>query len=175
MLPQASVFTGTSVDGFIARPNHELDFLDAGGNVEHGYTEFFASVDGLVIGRRTYDKVIGFEPWPYGTKPIVVLSRRPLDPAPPEGAPVERMSGSPREILEQLGVRGWKHAYIDGGITITRFLEAGLIQRLIVTRVPVLIGTGIPLFGALGRDIRLEHVATRTYPSGLVQSEYRVS
>lgn len=174
MLPQASVFVGTSVDGFIARPNDDFDFLDAGGNVEHGYTEFFASVDGLVIGRRTYDKVIGFESWPYGTKPVVVLSSRPLDPAPPAGAPVEQMSGSPREILEQLGARGWKHAYIDGGITVTRFLEAGLLQRLIISRVPVLIGAGIPLFGVLGRDILLEHVATRTYESGLVQTEYRV-
>jgi dihydrofolate reductase len=80
----------------------------------------------------------------------------------------------PHEILADLGSRGWTHIYVDGGITITRFLEANLIQRLIITRVPVLIGTGIPLFGALPRDISLQHISTRAYASGLVQSEYRV-
>lgn len=174
MLPRASVFAGVTVDGYIARSNHDLDFLPEDAE-DHGFAAFFASVDGLVIGRNTYDKVRGFEPWPYGTKPVVVLSSRALEPPPPAGAPVEQMAGTPREVLERLGSQGWEHVYVDGGLTVTRFLEAGLIQRLIVTRVPVLIGTGIPLFGALGRDIRLEHVATRTYPSGLVQSEYRVS
>lgn len=173
MLPRASVFIGVTVDGYIARPNHDLDFLPEDCE-EHGYEAFVESVDGLVIGRNTYDKVRGFEPWPYGRKPVIVLSSRALDPPPPAGAPVDHMAGTPREVLERLGGRGWRHVYVDGGVTVTRFLEAGLLQRLIVTRVPVLIGTGIPLFGALGRDIRLEHVATRTYPSGLVQSEYRV-
>jgi riboflavin biosynthesis pyrimidine reductase len=85
---------------------------------------------------------------------------------------VERMSGAPADILSHLAARGVQHVYVDGGITIQRFLQAGLIQRLIITRVPVLIGTGIPLFGALERDIPLTHVATRQYASGLVQSEY---
>ena len=84
------------------------------------------------------------------------------------------MSGAPADIVAQLDVRGIRHAYVDGGITVQRFLRAGLIQRLIVTRVPVLIGEGIPLFGVTGRDIRLKHVATRQYASGLVQSEYEV-
>jgi riboflavin biosynthesis pyrimidine reductase len=88
---------------------------------------------------------------------------------------VERMSGNPAEIVSQLGARGIRHLYVDGGITIQRFLQAGLIQRLIITRVPVLIGAGIPLFGALQRDIVLSHVATRQYPSGLVQSEYVIA
>ena len=96
-------------------------------------------------------------------------------PLAPPGAVVERMSGAPAEIVSQLAARGIRHIYVDGGITIQRFLQAGLIQRLIITRVPVLIGAGIPLFGALPRDIVLRHVATRQYPSGLVQSEYLVS
>ena len=81
----------------------------------------------------------------------------------------------PAEIVSRLAARGVQHAYVDGGITIQGFLRAGLIQRLIVTRVPVLIGEGIPLFGATGRDIRLKHVATRQYASGLVQSEYSIA
>jgi len=175
MKPRASVFIGVSVDGFIARLNHDLDFLPADGGEEHGYEEFINSVDALVIGRNTYDKVLSFGSWPYGNKPVVVLSSRPVDLPMEKDAAVERLSGSPDEILAQLGSRGWTHMYVDGGITITRFLEAHLIQRLIITRVPVLIGTGIPLFGALSSDIKLTHVATRTYQSGLVQTEYAVA
>ena len=170
---KASVFIGTSLDGFIARSNDDLDFLPPGGGEEHGYQEFIASVDALVIGRNTYDKVLTFDEWPYGSKPVFVLSTRPID-SPPPGAVVERMEGSPHDIVATLAERGSKHIYVDGGITIQRFLQAGLIQRLIITRVPVLIGEGIPLFGSLPRDIKLNHVATRQYDSGLVTSEYTV-
>ena len=172
---QASVFVGTSLDGFIARANGDFDFLPPGGGEEHGYTEFIATVDALVIGRNTYEKVLTFDEWPYGDKPVVVLSSRPIDLPRAAAAVVERLTGSPRDIVARLATRGTKHLYVDGGITIQRFLEAGLIQRLIITRVPVLIGTGIPLFGPLARDIRLQHVATRQYASGLVQSEYIVA
>ena len=174
MTVKASVFVGTSVDGFIARLNGALDFLPPGGGEPHGYEEFMASVDALVIGRNTFDIVLAFEEWPYGTKPVFVLSTRPLPPV-PEGALVEHMSGEPAEILKQLEARDIRHVYVDGGITIQRFLQAGLIQRLTITRVPVLIGSGIPLFGALPRDVALRHVATRHYASGLVQSEYEVA
>jgi dihydrofolate reductase len=171
---KASVFIGTSVDGFIARPNGGLDWLPSDGGEEHGYEAFIASVDALVIGRNTYEIVLAFDSWPYGTKPVFVLSSRPLAPA-PAGAVVEQLSGDPAEIVARLAKRGYQHVYVDGGITIQRFLRAGLIQRLIITRVPVLIGEGIPLFGPLERDVVLEHVATRHYASGLVQSEYVVA
>jgi dihydrofolate reductase len=170
---KASVFIGASVDGFIARPDGALDFLEAGGSEEHGYEAFIASVDALVIGRNTYDIVLAFPAWPYGAKPVFVLSSRPLRPA-PAGAVVEPMSGEPADIVRALAARGIQQIYVDGGITVQRFLNAGLIQRLIVTRVPVLIGTGIPLFGPTPHDITLRHVATRSYAGGLVQSEYEV-
>ena len=171
---KASVFVGTSLDGFIARANGDLDFLPPGGGEPHGYDEFMATVDALVIGRKTFDTVLAFDRWPYGEKPVFVLSTRALAPTPP-GAVVERMSGAPAEIVSQLAARSMQHIYVDGGVTIQRFLRAGLIQRLIVTRVPVLIGTGIPLFGPVERDIKLTHVVTRQYASGLVQSEYVVA
>ena len=168
----ASVFVGVSVDGFLARPNHDLDFLPD--DVEpHGYEEFMATVEAIVIGRHTFDKVLTFGGWGYGKKRVVALSHRPLDLSGIDGV-VEQMSGAPEEIVAKLAATGAHHLYIDGGITIQDFLRAGAIQRLIVTRVPVLIGEGIPLFGPLPHDIRLEHVATRDFPSGLVQSEYRV-
>jgi dihydrofolate reductase len=163
---KASVFVGTSLDGFIARSDGSFDFLDSGGNEPHGYEEFMATVDALVVGRHTYETVLAFPTWPYGVKPVFVLSSR---------APVvEHLSGPPAEIVSQLAARGIRHAYVDGGITVQRFLRAGLIQRLVISRVPVLIGKGIPLFGETDRDIVLRHVATRQYAGGLVQSEYEV-
>src|SRR5450755_3146369 len=170
---RASVFIGTSVDGFIARTNGELDWLPPNGGEPHGYLEFVATVDALLIGRKTYETVLAFDEWPYGTKRVFVLSTSAIAPA-PIGAAVEHVCGHPGEILAVLADRGIEHVYVDGGITIQRFLAAGLIQKLIITHVPVLIGTGIPLFGPLLRDIRLQHVATRHFPSGLVQSEYTV-
>ena len=170
-----SVFIGTSVDGFIARVNGDLDWLPEGGGEPHGYDEFIASVDALVVGRKTFEKVLTFDAWPYGDKRVVVLSSRPVDLSAAVGGVVEQMAGSPAEIVTQLAARGVHHLYVDGGLTIQRFLRAGLIQRLVITRVPVLIGEGVPLFGTLPRDVRLHHVATRHYPSGLVQSEYQVS
>jgi len=170
---KTSVFVGTSLDGFIARKDGAFDFLPTGGGEPHGYEEFMASVDALVIGRMTYETVLAFDEWPYGGKPVFVLSTRTLAPA-PSGALVERLSGEPAEIVSTLSARGVGHAYVDGGVTIQRFLRAGLIDRLVVTRVPVLIGEGIPLFGSLSKDIPLRHVATRQFSSGLVQSEYRI-
>src|SRR5882672_9220081 len=108
---RVSVFVGASIDGFIARPNGDLDWLPAGGGEPHGYDEFMASVDALVIGRKTFETVLAFEAWPYGDKRVVVLSTRPLA-TPPLGAVVERMSGSPSDIVSQLTARGIQHIYV---------------------------------------------------------------
>ena len=169
---RASVFVGASVDGFIARKDGALDWLPQEPE-PHGYEEFIATVDTIVMGRGTFETVMGFGAWPWAPRMrVVVLSSRALE-LPKQN--VEQMNGEPSEIVANLDAKGAKHLYIDGGVTIQRFLRAGLIQRLIVTRVPVLIGEGIPLFGSLPHDVRLKHVATRTYPSGLVQSEYEVA
>jgi dihydrofolate reductase len=172
---KASVFIATSLDGFIARRDGALDWLPAEGGEPHGYEEFIATVDAIVIGRKTFETVLTFEAWPYGTMPVVVLSSTPSALAAPAGAVCEFMTGRPFEIVERLSGRGLAHLYVDGGITIQRFLDAGLIQRVIITRIPVLLGDGIPLFGPLRHDIRLEHVTTRAFPSGMVQSEYVIA
>jgi dihydrofolate reductase len=171
---KVSVFIGTSVDGFIARPNGSFDFLPEGGGEPHGYDEFMASVDTLVIGRNTFETVLTMAEWPYGDKRVVVLSSQPLDLSAAREGMVEQMAGPPAAIVAKLAETGARHLYVDGGITIQRFLRAGLIQRLIITRVPVLIGDGIPLFGTLPGDIQLHHVATQQYPSGLVKTEYQI-
>jgi dihydrofolate reductase len=170
---KASVFIAASLDGFIARADDDLDWLPPAGGEEHGYEAFMATVDALIIGRRTYEKVLTFDAWPYGQKRVIVLSTKAVAPAPP-GALVERLSGDPADLAALLTARGVQHIYVDGGITIQGFLRAGLIQRFIITRIPVLLGGGIPLFGPLQADIRLQPVATRQYASGLVQSEYLV-
>ena len=170
---KASVFIATSIDGFIARPDGALDWLPD--NCEpHGYEEFMDSVDALVMGRNTFEIVLSFGAWPYGKKPVIVLSTTLQELKTPQDAVCHLMSGTPREIVNSLAQRGMNHLYIDGGVTIQGFLRAGMIQRLIITRIPVLLGSGITLFGTMPQHIRLEHVATRSYPSGLVQSEYLV-
>jgi dihydrofolate reductase len=172
---KTSVFVGMSVDGFIARTNGDFDFLTAsGGGEPHGYNEFIATVDVIVIGRNTFEKVLTLGPWFYGKKRVLVLSSRPIDLSVVKDGNVEQMSGSPAEIVAKLEKSGAKHAYIDGGVTVQRFLRAGLIQHITLNRVPVLIGEGIPLFGSLPSDVRLRHLATQAYKGGLVKSEYEV-
>ena len=176
-VPECSVFVGVSLDGFIARPNGDLDWLmgDGGGDsAEYGYDEFIAGIDAIVMGRKTFEKVVMFDKWYYGNKRVVVLSHHSLDVAGARarGGVVEQMQGSPAEIVSKLASSGAGRLYVDGGLTIQEFLRAGLIRRLVISRLPVLIGEGIPLFGSLAHDIHLSHIATRTYPGGMVQSEY---
>jgi dihydrofolate reductase len=168
-----SVFVGTSIDGFIARRDGSLDWLPPGGGEEHGYTAFLASVDAVVMGRGTFETVLTFDRWPF-EKPVIVLTAREPAVRLPPGTRVEFMSGAPGDVVRRLAQRGMTHLYIDGGITIQRFLHAGLIDRMTITRVPVIIGEGIPLFGPTSRDVRLDHVSTRSYASGLVTTEYSV-
>ncbi len=172
-MPTVSVFCGVSLDGFLARADGSFDFLDEAGSEPHGYTEFMATVDTLVIGRNTYEVVAAFPEWPYEKKRVVVLSSSPIDLSTARGV-VEQMAGRPAEILAKLAASGAKHIYLDGGITVQRFLREGLVDRLTISKVPVLIGRGIPLFGSLPRDVKLKHVATKSYATGLVKSEYEV-
>ncbi len=168
-----SVFVGTSLDGFLARPNGAFDFLPVDGGEPHGFAEFLASVDAVVMGRNTFDIVRPMKPWPYGQKRVVVLTHRKLDLSELD-APIEQMSGTPKDIVAQLASSGADHLYLDGGITIQQFLRADLVNRIIITRVPVLVGEGIPLFGSVPHDIQLRHLGTTQYSSGLVKSEYEV-
>lgn len=177
---KASVYIATSLDGFIARENGELDWLP-GSNGEsdsteedYGYHAFMDSVDAIVMGRNTFELVLSFGQWSYGDKRVIVLSSKPLkisDNLPPT---VESKSCSPNELVQELTEQGLHHLYIDGGKTIQSFLNAGLIQVLIITRIPVLIGTGIPLFGPLDKDRKLHHIQTLTYENGFVQDRYQI-
>lgn len=175
--PTTAVFIATSLDGFIARENGDIDWLpaDPDNTEDYGYAAFMNSVDALVMGRNTFEKVLTFGEWPYQKKPVIVLSHRPLDIPASLADCVESMSGEPADILARLSARGYRHLYLDGGITIQRFLAAGLVHRIILTRIPILSGRGIPLFGPLPHDLALRHTGTRSYPNGIVQSEYEIA
>src|ERR1700722_16991963 len=124
----ASVFVGTSLDGFIARLDGSFDFLPADGGEPHGYDEFMAGIDAIVMGRNTFEVVLKFPSWPYEGKRVVVLSSRAIDVSAVKGGAVEHMSGTPPEIVSRLAATGSHNLYIDGGLTIQEFIRAGLIQ-----------------------------------------------
>lgn len=175
---KATAYIATSIDGFIARQDGGIDWLSGQGDApegeDYGYQEFIDSVDAIVMGRNTYELTSSFDSWPYGEMPVVVMSSRQVEIPGAIAGTVESMSPEPREVVRRLAERGFGHLYVDGGRTIQGFLYEGLIQRLVITRIPVLIGTGIPLFGPIPHDIRLHHVETRQFENGLVQSEYEV-
>lgn len=174
-----SVFLGMSVDGFIARLDGTLSFLDGdggggppddGAGGDFGFAEFVSSIDALVMGRSTYQFIEPFAEWPYQGRPVHVLSTT-LEPGADDRITVHR---SFADTVAALNAAGYHRVYVDGGRTVHSFLRAGLIADLTLSRVPVLIGTGLTPFGELAADIRLEHQRTQSYPGGMVQSSYRV-
>lgn len=173
-----SVFIATSLDGFIARKDGALDWLPgsdgATNDEDYGYAEFFASIDTLVMGRNTHELALTFGAWPYQGKRVIVLSSRYAQELQPLADGVSGTSALPAELAAQLEQLGAKHVYVDGGKTIQSFLRAGLIDEMTITRVPVLLGEGIPLFGALEQDIKLLHQSGRTFATGMVESRYKV-
>ena len=174
----AHVFIATSLDGFIARPNGDLDWLplEPVPGEDFGYDAFIADIDLLVMGKGTYEKVVTFDPWPYSI-PVLVLSRQLAGSTVPDAlqGKVRYSAQTPVELMQALDTQGVRRVYVDGGQLIQAFLREGLIQDLTVTSVPVLIGSGRSLFGALGDDIRLRLLSSRSLPvSGLVQSHYEI-
>lgn len=176
MTTTCHVFIATSLDGFIARENGAIDWLETAPapDEDHGYESFMAEVDGLIMGRGTFEKVLSFESWPY-QKPVLVASKtlRVADIPPILSKQVQLVTSGPAEIVREVSERGWSRAYVDGGQLIQSFLKEDLIAELTITRVPILLGTGRPLFGPLPSDVKFAHVSTRAFPSGLVQSKYR--
>jgi dihydrofolate reductase len=148
---------------------------DASDAEDYGFAEFIETVDLLLMGRHTYETLLTFDEWVYGDTELMVLSSTlgpEAIPARHEGK-VSIASGTPHEILADLTEKGVRHVYVDGGITLQAFIHAGLIDEITISIIPVLIGEGIPLFGPLAGDLRLHHVSTRSFPSGLVQVKYR--
>lgn len=176
---RCSAFVATSLDGYIAREDGRIDWLEAANALmppgeDCGYQAFLATIDAIVMGRGTYETVLGFPEWPFGELPVVILSSGLLslpDHLPPTVSPSAEALGA---LLERLERQGLHRLYIDGGITIQRFLSAGLLDELTITVVPVLLGEGRPLFARLPGDLSLELEESRAFPFGFVQNRYRV-
>ena len=170
---KTTVYVGTSLDGFIARKDGDIDWLVKYQNkeVHESYNEFINRIDAMVIGRGTYEKVLSFPEWPYEKKVFVLsTSLKQITGTLNEKATLIAMK--PAVLLNYLSDKGFSNIYVDGGKVIQSFLKEDLIDELIITRVPELIGTGIPLFGYLDNDLRFEHIKTNIYSDGLVKSQY---
>ncbi len=179
LLAKCSVFIATSLDGFIARNDGSIDWLMEANNLvpegeDGGYKEFIASVDVLVMGRHSFEKVLSFEAWPYGSLPVVVMSSQTLEIPSHLKETVEVTAESSIELVKRLSNKGFKHLYVDGGITIQNFMARNLINELTITLVPVLLGTGRKLFGSLAHDIPLLHIETKCLGGGFVQLKYQI-
>lgn len=177
MTPKVSIYIATSLDGIIARKNGDIDWLADSANQngeDYGYQHFIDSIDVIVMGRHTFETALTFKAWPYTNKRVVVLSTRTLKI--PNRLPknVTVQNASPSILLESLSGDGAAHLYVDGGNTIQRFLTAGLVDELTITRIPILLGDGLPLFGSSDHDIKLQHLETKAFANGFVQSKYRV-
>ena len=178
-MTKCSVFIATSLDGFISRRDGSIDWLNEANAVvpegeDCGYAQFMSSVDALVMGRNTFEQVLSFGAWPYGTTPVVVLSRQLKSLPGNVPATVTLSADDPTTLVQRLSAEGLQHLYIDGGLTIQSFLSAGLIDEIIITTIPIILGAGKPLFGPLPGDVALEHGSTRSFDFGFVQSKYRV-
>lgn len=168
-----AVFIAISLDGYIARTDGDIDWLlsrseDIG---ETGYDEFVATTDAIVMGRKTYEIGLTFDEWPYADMRVYVLSST-LDPDSDDRVTIGR---SLDDLLDTAQSSGVRHVYADGGRLITEFLRRGLITEITITTVPVIIGSGLPLFGVIDGDISLEHLRTTTLGRGIVQTAYRVT
>lgn len=171
--PKISIYIATSIDGYIARNNGNLDWLQYGhsGEEDYGFKDFINSVDGLILGRNTYQVVSEFEEWPYKEKRVIVLSKTLKDVR----QEAELFCGDLTELLVQLHSENIKHIWVDGGITASKFLEAGLVDELTISIIAMILGSGIPLFSVMNKEHQCHLADSKAYPSGLVQLKYKIN
>lgn len=171
------VFIAVSLDGYIARPDGDIGWLLERDDPteDHGYADFIADKDMIVMGRGSYEKVLTFGAWSYD-RPVLVLSKQLAGTPVPEAlqGKVRFSDLAPAEAMMELERQGVRRVYVDGGQLLQSFLRHRLIDDMVITTVPVLIGAGRPLFGPLSQDVDLTLVSSHHFPSGLVQSTYRL-
>ena len=183
---KCSVYIATSIDGYIATPDGGVDWLHTSGNLEAdmgsedmGFQSFMDSVDCMIMGRKCMEMISSMnitpEQWPYGDVRIVVLSNTVKEPPKNLSGKIEMYSGDVQELIIKLESSGFKHAYIDGGSTITSFINLKLIDEMTITKAPVLLGGGVPLFGKINTSVKLENAKASTFPNDFIQVKYNVN
>ncbi|TDQ15130.1 dihydrofolate reductase [Algoriphagus boseongensis] len=169
------VFIATSLDGYIADSEGKIDFLDTFpeiNQIDSGYYSFTAGIDALVMGRTTFETVCGFDiDWPY-QKPVFVLSNTLNEIPEKYQGKAELVKGNLREVLAYIHGKGLGRLYIDGGKTIQSFLQEDLIDEMVVTVIPVLLGGGFPLFGKLNQKLIFECKKTTLFVDKIVQNHF---
>jgi len=170
--PQISIYIAMSIDGYIARKNGGLDWLEYGhlGDEDYGFKKFIGSVDAIVLGRNTYEVVSSFDKWPYEGKKVIVLSNT-LNRVRKEA---ELFCGQLTDLASMLHSEGFKRVWVDGGITVSKFLEAGLVDDITISIIAMVLGSGIPLFSTMNQEHKCRLISTQSYSSGLVQLKYEV-
>lgn len=170
--PKISIYIATSIDGYIARTDGSLDWLEYGhtGDEDYGFKKFIHGIDALVLGRNTYEVVSGFDEWPYKGKRVVVLSNT-LKEVRKEA---ELFCGQLTDLTSMLHFEGINHVWVDGGVTVSKFLEAGLVDEITISIIATVLGSGIPLFSTMNREHKCHLISTQSYPSGLVQLKYEL-
>jgi len=164
---------GQSIDGYIAKTDHGLDWLEkidrsADDFSDYGYKNFMSSIDTLIMGRNTYNVVSSVETWPHPGKRVIVLSTTLTSVC----AQAELFAGDITDLVKKLQAKGAKHIYVDGGVTASQFMNAGLVDYITLSIIPVILGAGIPLFNSISLELCCRLIATHVYPSGLVQLRY---
>ena len=178
MLAHCSSFIATSLDGFISRPDGAIDWLDKANEVvpageDCGYAAYMSTVDAIVMGRHTFEMALSFETWPYGDTPLYVLSTTLQSPPTNSPGTISLHSCTPKELAALAWRCGHHSLYVDGGQTIQGFVVAGLLAEITITVIPVLLGSGRPLFGALpSLGVWLKHLSSHAFPFGFVQNRY---
>jgi dihydrofolate reductase len=183
---KCSAYIATSVDGYIATIDGDVDWLHTSGNMEAdmgsedmGFRSYIDSVDCMIMGRKCMEMISSMdlspEQWPYGDMHIVVLSNTLKTPPENLHGKVELYSGDIESLILRLENNGFKHAYIDGGSTITSFINLKLINEITITRVPILLGDGIPLFGKTHKSVKLTNTQVSVFPNDFSQVKYSVN
>jgi len=170
-----SVYIASSLDGYIATPKGGIEWLNTFPNPsesDYGYHEFIEGIDAIVMGRKTFEMVSSFSPWPYSQK-VFVLSNSLKEIRPELVDKAEVVSGDLKTIIKKLHKDGYQNLYVDGGKTIQSFLKKNLIDELIITKLPILLGDGIPLFSAQDQKVKFEHCSTEVFEGGIVKSHYK--
>jgi dihydrofolate reductase len=183
---KCSVFIATSADGYIATVDDSVEWLetagksnvDLGDQADMGFNDYIASVDCMVMGRNCMEKLASFnltdEQWPYKNIRIFSLSKTVTEPPDNLADKIEMYSGDILQLITELQNSNFKHAYIDGGATITSFLNEQLINEITITQAPLLLGSGKPLFGDILKEVKLTNARATAFPNDFIQVRYDV-